>query len=497
MNPSDLLKDRNPDLLKEWDYEANASIDLGTLQANSSKYAFWICRINPNHKWETKVRLRAIDGHGCLYCSGKKVLREESFAAKHPELLLQWDYERNKSLDPWTLTEYSHKKIHWKCEKNPAHIWSNTTASRVRYNSGCPHCGRLNKQHRIKGDKSLIKNFPRIAREWHPTKNLPLIATQVTYGSSKRVWWQCSKNKAHVWDATVTSRTSTTGGKCPFCTGMEVSDQNSLTSLYPDVAKEWHPTRNSPLSPDKVKKASGKKVCWKCSRDPSHEWEAVIRNRTLLGSGCPKCDAETKYFRISNSQFLTAGTGTNYHTVFASNIHNLDQILKKSGLNGTRLEQPFLRMTYAAAITALEAYLSDAFYDSVMGSDVLLNRLFTTDPEFRTKKFSIEETMAWADSYKEKAAEHLQKIAWHNLARVSHLYKNVLNIEIFIDNEQLHRAIAIRHDIVHRNGRTKLGGSISLRHSDVENILRTIAAFVATVDRQINNRIEPKESISD
>ena len=489
MKPSDLLKDYNPDLLKEWNFEANALVDLQTLKANSSLSVFWICRINPNHKWSTKVRLRAIDGHGCLYCSGKKVLREESFAAKHPELLGQWDYERNESLDPWELTEYSHKKIYWRCDKNPAHTWSNTTASRVRYNSGCPHCGRLNKQHRIIGDKSLIKNFPRIAKEWHPTKNLPLKAPDVTYGSSKRVWWQCSRNKEHVWDATVTSRTSHTGGKCPFCTGMEVSDRNSLASLYPNVAKEWHPTRNALLTPGNVKKASGKKVWWKCSRDPSHEWAAVIRNRTLLGSGCPICDAETKYFRISNSQFSTSGSGTNYHMVFASSIHNIDQMLRKSGFEGTRLEQPFLRMAYAAAITALETYLSDAFYDSVMGSEELLTLLFTTDPEFKGKRFSIEEAMAWAGSYRDKAAEHMQKIVWHNLARVSHLYKNVLGVDIPINNDYLHKAIAVRHDIVHRNGRTKHGRSISLKRIEVESILHAVADFVAIVDGQLTQPV--------
>ena len=79
------------------------------------------------------------------------------------------------------------------------------------------------------------------------------------------------------------------GVGCPFCAGKKPSVTNSLTSLYPEIAKEWHPERNGTLTPGQVVAGSNRKVWWRCTIDPSHSWEAKIVNRTKLGRGCPAC----------------------------------------------------------------------------------------------------------------------------------------------------------------------------------------------------------------
>ena len=57
--------------------------------------------------------------------------------------------------------------------------------------------------------------------------------------------------------------------------------------LYPDLAAQWHPTRNGQLRPQQVTTGSGKKVWWRCPAD--HDWEAVVYSRTKAGTGCPVC----------------------------------------------------------------------------------------------------------------------------------------------------------------------------------------------------------------
>ena len=54
---------------------------------------------------------------------------------------------------------------------------------------------------------TLQYKYPEIAKEWHPTKNLPLTLDSITYGSNKKVWWQCPDVKEHSYQATVKSRT--------------------------------------------------------------------------------------------------------------------------------------------------------------------------------------------------------------------------------------------------------------------------------------------------
>ena len=66
------------------------------------------------------------------------------------------------------------------------------------------------------GFNDLATTHPAVASEWHPTLNGALTPDQVTPGSSKRAWWQCSDG--HVWQAYISARTGKHTG-CPECAG--------------------------------------------------------------------------------------------------------------------------------------------------------------------------------------------------------------------------------------------------------------------------------------
>jgi hypothetical protein len=57
---------------------------------------------------------------------------------------------------------------------------------------------------------------------------------------------------------------------------------------YPHLVAQWHPTKNGELLPDEVRFGSHKKIWWKCSRGPDHEWSAMAKVRTR-GIGCHYC----------------------------------------------------------------------------------------------------------------------------------------------------------------------------------------------------------------
>ena len=135
-----------------------------------------------------------------------------------------------------------------------------------------------------KKDNLAIKN-PKLSQQWHPTKNGALTPSDVKAGSGKKVWWVCEKG--HEWEATILNRTN--GRDCPYCSGRYAYDDNSLRTLNPELAKQWHPTKNGDLTPDRVTVSAGKKVWWIC--DKGHEWEATINSRTS-GRGCPFCSGK-------------------------------------------------------------------------------------------------------------------------------------------------------------------------------------------------------------
>ncbi len=137
----------------------------------------------------------------------------------------------------------------------------------------------------------LSSTHPELAAQWHPTKNGPWKPTEFSFGSAEKVWWKCPRGDDHVWLRAIFRRTSSTGKfyACPFCEGYKVSKTNSLATLFPQVAKEWHPTKNGKLTPQEVGAKSTKRVWWKCPKGSDHVWQAHIDIRTRVKHNCPFC----------------------------------------------------------------------------------------------------------------------------------------------------------------------------------------------------------------
>ena len=61
---------------------------------------------------------------------------------------------------------------------------------------------------------------------------------------------------------------------------------NSLLTVNPELARQWHPTKNGPLTPKDVTPGSKRNAWWVCRK--GHAWRAQISNRSK-GHGCPYC----------------------------------------------------------------------------------------------------------------------------------------------------------------------------------------------------------------
>jgi hypothetical protein len=205
----------------------------------------------------------------------------------YPNLVKEFDFKKNTPFTPKDFAYASNKKVWWKCIKS--HEWKTKVSDRTD-GKNCLYCSGK----KVSKENNLKLLFPDVAKEWHPTRNNNLKPEDVTKASNKKVWWKCIKG--HEWLTAVASRTI--GNKCPYCMNFRVSKENNLKLLFPDVAKEWHPTRNNNLKPDEVTKSSNKKVWWKCIK--GHEWLTKVTHRTTNGTNCPKCSGQSSKpeFRI-------------------------------------------------------------------------------------------------------------------------------------------------------------------------------------------------------
>ncbi|MBR7091688.1 MAG: zinc-ribbon domain-containing protein [Clostridia bacterium] len=141
--------------------------------------------------------------------------------------------------------------------------------------------------------KNTVGNDPRLLAEWDQEKN-GVSPDGISLWSTQRYFWRCSVC-GHQWQTSVYSRVSG-NTSCPVCARQRSSahkikthaQRNNLAVNCPDIAKEWHPTKNEDKKPEDFAVHSNKKVWWLCSCC-GNEWAATINHRTTENTGCPVC----------------------------------------------------------------------------------------------------------------------------------------------------------------------------------------------------------------
>ena len=339
------LQSLNPELAKEWHPIKNGNLTPKDVTPGSDKKVWWQCK--KRHEWQGRISHR-VNGIGCPECNIesqtsfpeqaiffylKSVFSDTLNRYKYhnkweidvfvPSLNFGIEYDgiyyhkENKTSDfekekyvasenifLLRVKETNEKIINCYCEDNI--IYCSKSLSEIQLNEVIEMCFKYLSKNvtckpytisaNVKADrakiyesyiieekkKSFFSKFPDFSKQWHPTKNLSIKPDMVTANSSKKVWWQCEKG--HEWEAIIANRAK--GGGCPFCAGKKTCLENSLQTLNPNLAKQWHPTKNGDLTPSKVTTGSNKKVWWQCEK--GHEWKATINQRSS-GYGCPYC----------------------------------------------------------------------------------------------------------------------------------------------------------------------------------------------------------------
>jgi hypothetical protein len=281
--PHNNLYIRYPDICLEWDYEKN-ECKPWELLPGSHRMIWWKCIKSSCgcHKWYAKIYNRTGKKSGCPYCSGRLSCKHNNLKILCPEIMLEWDYERN-SKNPEEYRPYSMEVVWWKCSvgKCECHRYQMTICDKSS-GQGCPFCA----SKRICPHYNLAVIYPDIANEWHPDKN-QIGPKDVFPSSGMVVWWRCNINFKHEWEASIYYRTYKKCG-CPYCSHKILTIEYNFEVMYPDIASEWHIEKNEG-SPKDYFPSSHIKVWWKCKVNSEHEWEATINMRTSKLSGCPWC----------------------------------------------------------------------------------------------------------------------------------------------------------------------------------------------------------------
>lgn len=201
------LKTLFPELIKEWDFQLNIK-GPESYRPFSHQVVNWTC--NKGHKWKYPIMKRTGSNTKCPYCIGKRPIEGETdLATLFPEIVKEWDFEKNLN-GPETYLPYSSQKVFLRCKNG--HSYSKTLSDRIRYidKNMCKYCaGRAP----IKGINDLCTTQPELILEWNYEKNRSSPERYMA-GSNSKVWWRCSIC-SFVWNASINNRTR--GKGCPKC----------------------------------------------------------------------------------------------------------------------------------------------------------------------------------------------------------------------------------------------------------------------------------------
>lgn len=271
--------------------------------------------------YQKQSNINIADHLGEIYSMRDYLERANSLQETHPNIAAQWHPTKNGALTPLDITKGCNCKVWWQCEHG--HEWLAQINARQR--TGCPYCS--NKKV-LSGYNDLATTCPEIAAEWHPIKNGDWTPQNVTAGSNKKAWWlgKCE----HEWCSSIGGRTGPYKIGCPVCQNLLlVPGLNDLASQHPELAIEWHPTKNRSLTPEQVVPGSPKRVWWQC-KTCGHEWQTAVRKRAGQDkTGCPKCKKLHLIRGINDLQTLCPEIAARWHPTKNGALTPSDVIFKE------------------------------------------------------------------------------------------------------------------------------------------------------------------------
>lgn len=271
--------EEHPELNKSFMTEKNGrSFDSVTAKERQKQF-WWLCNKCQNEfESSTQAMIRSCTtfAKGCPYCSGKKVKRENSFAALHPDIMDEYDSENE--INPYTVTEKSDKTVKWICRNNPEHRWSITFRQRANGTGNCPECRGWHY------NKMLWQERPDLEKYYDTKKNTRLF-NSFSYKSNEKVWWICKEG--HSFERVICHAVIATSFECPICTNKQLElGINDLASQFPDIASEFDCKKNDVI-PNQVIYNTVTEYWWLCK--DGHSFSRSPYHRTNGFSECPVC----------------------------------------------------------------------------------------------------------------------------------------------------------------------------------------------------------------
>jgi hypothetical protein len=203
-----------PKIKEFWHSTKNKDLKPENLLPSTGKRVWLKC--NKGHEWQAVPNdiqnfLKDCKADICPECRR----HNNSLANKFPDLLHEWDYEKNFNSEPNTISYGSKKKFWWKCAEG--HPWETSPNQRTKpKGASCPLCSESGPYDQIPVTEKncLLATEPKVADEWDYALNGEVTPKTVRRTCKERVWWKCPNG--HSWEAAINVRAAKQTG-CSVC----------------------------------------------------------------------------------------------------------------------------------------------------------------------------------------------------------------------------------------------------------------------------------------
>ena len=340
-----------PSIARQWNYLKNGNLKPTDVSPKSQRKVWWVCDFNPNHMWQDVISNRTALNRECVICSKEFTISfparalfyylkqifndcemEYRIFSKYildlyiPSVKIAIEYDgwyfhsdtsskvrenkkdsllQDNGIEVIRIKEQKDELENIEIKNNiiKYHLGENyknlnklikKVLENVK-NKTCRECEikvDIQKDHQnienlyyhIRKANTLAVKYPNLVIEW--SNNNEFYPDTIRTYSQYKAKWICLKcNREYV--ATVNNKVKK-NSNCPFCSNRKVTEENSLHTNFPEIAKEWNYAKNEELTPKDVTYGSDKKVWWRCTK--GHEWEMRVYIRTGKSKGgCPYC----------------------------------------------------------------------------------------------------------------------------------------------------------------------------------------------------------------
>lgn len=183
-------------------------------------------------------------------------------------------------------------------------------------------------------------------------------------------------------------------------------------------------------------------------------------------------------------QYDAISSNTYFLRTFQNEIENLKE-LNEIQIDKNTVDRTLRRQIFVGVIASMETYLSDAFINTTLNSKEITKKFVSTFHEFKNRSISLNEIYVYHDKIDTICKQAMLDIIYHNLPKIKGMYEDTLGIDIGNIGTP-YKAVLIRHDLVHRNGKTKKGDEVVIDKITINNLINDIKTFIEQIDKQID-----------